>query len=99
MPQEKTNYKIKSLDELCPIVPALKEESKVIAQCHGVFDLLHPSYIKHLEAAKREGDVLPVTVTKHEYVGKEPGRSVFNQRLRAESLAALEFVDYVSINE
>jgi len=99
MAHEETNCKIKSLDELCGIIPALKEEGKVIVQCHGVFDLLHPGHIRHLEAAKREGDVLLVTVTKDEYVGKGPGRPVFNQHLRAESLAALGFVDYVAINE
>ena len=45
------------------------------------------------------GDILVVTVTPDRYVDKGPGRPVFDQNLRAESIAALECVDYVAINE
>lgn len=91
--------KIKNLDELADIIQTLKKERKRIVQCHGVFDLLHPGHIRHFEAARREGEVLIVTVTPDEYVGKGPGRPVFNQRLRVESIAALQCVDYVAINK
>ena len=40
-----------------------------------------------------------VTVTPDEYVDKGPDRPVFSQDLRAESIAALECVDYVTINK
>lgn len=95
----KISDKIKNLDELSDIIRALKEKGNRIVQCHGVFDLLHPGHIQHLEAAKGEGDILIVTVTPDEYVGKGPGRPVFNQKLRAESIASLQCVDYVAINE
>lgn len=91
--------KIKTLDELADIVRELKRKGKKVVHCHGVFDLLHPGHIRHFETAKREGDVLIVTLTKDKYVNKGPGRPVFNQRLRAESIAALECVNYVAINE
>jgi len=91
--------KIKTLDKLADTIQALKREGNTIVHCHGVFDLLHPGHIQHFEAAKREGDILIVTITPDEYVGRGPGRPVFNQRLRAESIAALECVDYVAINE
>lgn len=97
--QAPTSAKIKSLDELEDIVRGLKAEGKCVVHCHGVFDLLHPGHIRHFDAAKRKGDVLIVTLTKDEYVNKGPGRPVFNQRLRAESIAALQIVDYVAINE
>ena len=45
------------------------------------------------------GDVLIVTVTPDIYVDKGPDRPVFNQYLRADSIAALECVDYVAINK
>jgi len=45
------------------------------------------------------GDILVVTVTPDKYVDKGPGRPVFCDILRAESIAALECVDYVSINK
>ena len=88
--------KIKTLDELAEIIRDLKRDGKIIVHCHGVFDLLHPGHIKHFEAAKHEGDILIVTVTQDEYVGKGLGRPVFNQRLRVESIAALECVDIVT---
>ncbi|MFC1944127.1 adenylyltransferase/cytidyltransferase family protein [Chloroflexota bacterium] len=99
MTTNENGFKIKSLDELAEIISALKSEGKVVVQCHGVFDLLHPGHIKHLEIAKREGDVLLVTVTRDDYVAKGPGRPVFNQYLRIDSLAALSCTDYVAVNE
>lgn len=91
--------KIKNVAELAEIIPGLKTNGKKIIQCHGVFDLLHPGHIKHLEAAKCEGDVLLVTITKDAHVVKGPGRPVFNELLRAESVAALECVDYVALSD
>jgi len=97
----KTIDKIKTLDELADIIRTLKEEGNRIVHCHGVFDFLppHPGHIQHFEAARSQGDILIVTVTPDEYVGKGPGRPIFSQRLRAESVAALQCVDYVAINE
>lgn len=91
--------KLKTLDELEKILAGLKEKGKTIVHCHGVFDLLHPGHIKHFQAAHAEGDILVVTITEDRYVGKGPGRPVFNQRLRAESIAELECVDYVAVNQ
>ena len=93
------NSKIKTLDALDKTLSGLRKEGKKIVHCHGVFDLLHPGHIKHFEAAKDRGDILVVTITKDEYVNKGPGRPIFNQSLRAESIAAIECVDYVAINE
>ncbi len=90
--------KIKTIAELSQIV-ANSKLSGTVVHCHGVFDLMHPGHIKHLEAAKREGDYLIVTITKDEYVDKGAGRPVFNQQVRAETLASLECVDYVAVNE
>ncbi len=91
--------KVTTLEELARITGVLKYEGRAIVQCHGVFDLLHPGHIRHLEAAKRLGDVLLVTVTPDEHVNKGPGRPVFNHRLRAETIAAIQCVDYVAVNE
>lgn len=98
MKKFKSELKIVSPDELEKIVHQLKKSGKKIVHCHGVFDLLHPGHILHFEAAKKQGDVLVVTLTRDEHVGKGPGRPVFNQRLRAESIASLGCVDYVAVN-
>lgn len=90
--------KVQTLEELAERLVQLRQKGLRIVHCHGVFDLIHPGHIRHFEAAKREGDVLVVTITQDEYVNKGPGRPVFNQRLRAESVAALHVVDYVAVN-
>lgn len=91
--------KIVSLEQLEIIVSKLKAQGKKIVQSHGVFDLVHPGHILHFKAARKLGDMLVVTLTKDEYVRKGPGRPYFNQRLRLETIAALEYVDYVALNE
>ena len=62
---------------------------KTVVQAHGTFDLLHLGHVRHLEAARRLGDVLVVTVTADRFVNKGPGRPVFSGELRAEMLATL----------
>ena len=91
--------KIFSLDNLKKIIDQDKKRSLTIVHCHGVFDLLHVGHIKHLKKAKELGDKLVVTITPDKHVNKGPGRPVFNEILRCESIAAIEFVDYVSISE
>lgn len=91
--------KITDLTRLSGVIKDLKAEGKKVVHCHGCFDLMHPGHIKYFQAAKKMGDVLVVTVTPDVYVDKGPGRPVFNEALRAESIAALECVDYVSINK
>lgn len=76
---------------------SLRAHGKKIVQCHGTFDLVHPGHIHHLEEARSLGDVLVVTVTGEKFVNKGPGRPLFNDPMRARSLAALECVDYVII--
>lgn len=92
------SLKIKNLDELSLMLQKLKSEGKKIVHCHGVFDLIHPGHIRHFNAANILGDILVVTITADKYVNKGPGRPIFTQEMRAESIAALECVDYVAIN-
>jgi rfaE bifunctional protein nucleotidyltransferase chain/domain len=91
--------KILELEELAETLRALKADGKTIVHCHGCFDLMHPGHIKYFQAAKKMGDVLAVTLSPDRYVDKGPDRPVFNERLRAESIAALECVDFVAINK
>lgn len=77
----------------------LKDRGQKIALCHGVFDLLHPGHIIHLEQAKALADVLVVSITSAQYVRKGPGRPYFNDELRVKSLVSLECVDYVIVSE
>lgn len=90
--------KIRTPDELAATIAELQAQGKRVVHCHGVFDLVHPGHIRHLAAARSQGDVLVVTLTPDHYVNKGPGRPVFTEQLRAESLAALQDVDYVALN-
>ena len=96
MPQP---HKIVPIGELAGIFDRYRDESKTLVHCHGVFDLIHIGHIRYLQKARQLGDVLAVTITPDELVNKGPHRPVFEQGLRAEALAALDCVDYVSINE
>ncbi len=91
------NSKIIRLENIDAILAPLRAENK-IAQCHGVFDLLHIGHIKHLQNAKSVGDILVVTITPDRFVNKGPGRPHFPEHLRAEAIAALDSVDFVVIN-
>jgi len=89
--------KIRKIDELARIIQNLKNKGKKVVQCHGVFDLVHLGHIRHFNFAKKEGDVLIVSITKDRHVKRGPGRPIFNEQLRAETLASLAITDYVCI--
>jgi rfaE bifunctional protein kinase chain/domain/rfaE bifunctional protein nucleotidyltransferase chain/domain len=90
--------KIKTLDEVAKIAAKEREAGNAVVLCHGVFDLVHMGHVRHLKAARGEGDILVVTITNDSNVNKGPGRPIFTAELRAEMLAALEHVDWVSIS-
>lgn len=92
-----TDIKIVPVDDLAEIVSSLKESGKTVVQTHGVFDIIHPGVIQHVNNAKKMGDALIVTVIIDKDVRRGPGRPVFPDVLRAENVAALGSVDYVSI--
>jgi D-beta-D-heptose 7-phosphate kinase/D-beta-D-heptose 1-phosphate adenosyltransferase len=79
---------------------ALRRQGKRIVFTNGCFDLIHPGHVRYLRAARRLGDVLVVAVNTDASVrrlGKGPGRPLNRERDRAEVLAALEMVDYVTL--
>lgn len=88
--------KVLTLEDLLVVLDRLRAEGKHVVQSHGVFDLIHPGIINHLELAKKQGDVLVVTVIKDKDVRRGPGRPVFPDNLRVQNVAALEPVDYVA---
>ena len=91
--------KIRSLADLAAIARSHRERGQVVVQAHGTFDLVHLGHVRHLEAARQLGDVLIVTLTADRFVNKGPGRPVFNEAIRAEMLATLEYVDWVAVSE
>ena len=92
------NNKIVKFDKLADIITNLKRENKKVILCNGVFDLIHIGHIRHFKQAKKHGDVLITTVISDDLLDKTEGRPAFKAKSRAESVAALDSVDYVAIN-
>src|SRR3989338_863897 len=91
--------KIINIKELKYIVEKLKKESKKIVTTNGVFDILHIGHIRYLQEAKKLGDILIVGVNSDSSTKKikGPRRPLNNENDRAEALAALQCVDYLTI--
>src|ERR1044071_4868119 len=66
---------------------------------NGVFDLLHVGHVRYLSQARELGDALIVAINSDRTVRELKGsdRPVFNEAERAEILAALRCVDYVTV--
>jgi rfaE bifunctional protein kinase chain/domain/rfaE bifunctional protein nucleotidyltransferase chain/domain len=94
-----TKDKITELEKLADIINAARARGQKVVHCHGVFDLLHIGHIRHFEEARKQGDLLVVTLTPDRFVNKGPHRPAFSETLRAEAIAALNCVDFVAINQ
>jgi cytidyltransferase-like protein len=94
-----TSNKIVGLERLAELVAEAKARGEVVGHCHGSFDLVHPGHIKHFQAARRVCDLLVVTVTADRHFNKGPGRPYFPEQIRLDSLAALQTIDNVALNE
>ncbi len=75
-----------------------KARGQTVVHCHGCFDIVHPGHIRYLEFAKRQGQVLVVSLTGDSQIDKGTHRPYIPEEMRAENLAALECVDYVYID-
>src|SRR3970282_1584083 len=90
--------KLKALEELVPIVRDLRRQGRRVVFTNGCFDLLHPGHVDLLDRCRTMGDVLVVAINSDSGVRilKGPGRPLVPQAERAELLAALAAVDYVT---
>jgi rfaE bifunctional protein nucleotidyltransferase chain/domain len=84
------------------LLASLKRErgaGRRVAFANGIFDLLHVGHVRYLQAARREADLLVVGVNSDASARrlKGPGRPLIPQQERAEIVAALSCVDYVTL--
>ena len=91
--------KIKELGELASIVQRAKEAGKRVVFTNGCFDLLHCGHLHLLREARKLGDLLIVAINSDESIHgiKGTARPIVPERERAELLAALEAVDFVTL--
>ena len=55
-----------------------KHAKSVIVHCHGVFDVLHAGHLSYFQSAKKNGDLLVVTLTADKFVNKGPNRPYYS---------------------
>ena len=91
--------KVKTLDELAPIIEEQRRRGMKIAFTNGCFDLIHAGHISFLRFARGQGDLLVVGVNADSSVRayKGPDRPIQGEKERAMILASLSDVDYVVI--
>ena len=88
-------------DELVKQVASARAAGARIVFANGCFDVLHVGHVRYLAGARELGDVLVVGVNSDEQVAlqKGAGRPVLPENERAELVAALESVTFVTIFE
>ena len=76
-----------------------RAQGRRVVLANGCFDILHVGHVRYLAGAKSEGDVLVVALNSDASVRciKGPGRPVLSGQARAQLVAALGVVDYVTI--
>jgi len=90
--------RVMSRDQLVAVVADDRRQGRTIAFANGCFDLLHAGHVRYLQAAAAEADRLIVAINGDATAGsKGPGRPVLAAADRAEIVAALRGVDYVTI--
>ncbi len=91
--------KIKTVSELRPLLDILRAVGKKIVMTNGCFDLIHTGHTRYLAKARSFGDILIVAVNSDASVRRIKGkkRPINPQDERAETLAALESVDFITI--
>jgi D-beta-D-heptose 7-phosphate kinase/D-beta-D-heptose 1-phosphate adenosyltransferase len=94
-----TGGKFIARGEVGPWRARLRAEGRRLVFTNGCFDLLHVGHVRYLAAARRLGDALMVAINSDRSVRelKGAGRPVVSEDERAELLAALASVDYVTV--
>ena len=91
--------KILKLSDLIKVLKSLREAGKRIVFTNGCFDILHVGHVRYLAAARSKGDALVLGLNSDASVKsiKPENRPIMSQDQRAEVLAGLTCVDYITI--
>jgi D-beta-D-heptose 7-phosphate kinase/D-beta-D-heptose 1-phosphate adenosyltransferase len=91
--------KLKTIPELAQLAAAARRDGRRVVFTNGCFDLLHIGHTRYLQQARALGDLLMIAINSDASVSglKGPERPLVPEQERAEVLAALACVDYVTI--
>ncbi len=94
-----TQHKILNREELAREVTRRQANGERGVFTNGCFDLLHLGHVRYLQDARALGDFLVLGLNSDESLRflKGPGRPLVPENERAEILAALSCIDYVTI--
>jgi rfaE bifunctional protein nucleotidyltransferase chain/domain len=86
-------------EELRRVREKLRAAGRRLVFTNGCFDILHVGHVRYLRSARALGDALLVAVNSDRSVRalKGEGRPVMSEGERAELLAALSCVDFVTV--
>jgi len=98
---KQTSHKIVSQQELQKRIKSWQSKGQKVVFSNGCFDILHLGHIDYLEKARAFGDKLVIGLNSDDSVRvlKGSSRPVNLQEARARMLAALSFVDGVTVFE
>lgn len=99
MTQATTLAPVVDLEDLANLVDERRSAGDRIILTNGCFDLIHAGHVRYLAAAKQLGGFLLVGINSDRRARelKGEGRPFINENERAEIVAALRFVDAVTI--
>ncbi|CAF1411590.1 unnamed protein product [Adineta steineri] len=91
--------KIMNYDQTIKLVKEWRKKGERIVFTNGCFDIVHLGHIDYLEKARQLGDKLIVALNTDKSTSqiKGPQRPVINEYTRARHMAALQFVDIVTL--
>ena len=94
-----SRQKILDREALVQLLQQERAQGRRIVLANGCFDILHVGHVRYLKGAKSEGDLLVVAINSDTSVRniKGPGRPILNEQVRAQLVAALGVVAYVTI--
>lgn len=94
-----SKHKIATQQELKERIKSWQAQGNKVVLSNGCFDILHLGHIDYLEQASQLGDKLVIGLNSDESVKqlKGPNRPVNSEKARARILAALGFVDGVTV--
>jgi len=99
--EQSLGSKILSKDRLTMVLEGFHQAGKKIVFTNGCFDLLHAGHVQYLQKARKLGDLLVLGLNSDESIRRLKGekRPLLRQTERAQILAALDCVDYITIFE
>lgn len=99
LPQRQELRKVRTLASLLPELEVRRQQGQRIVFTNGCFDLLHAGHVQYLAEARAQGDLLVVGLNSDASVRglKGPTRPINHEQERAEVLAGLSAVDFITI--